>query len=116
MTNCCATGLGGRRCNEHPNSLLFRNRLLLSIANDCDSPGRRLFSRLAQEAAKQNQNHISYLEILLESEIDEREHNAIARRIREAQFPKVKTLEEFEFRRRPHTGDLDPAVWPKEII
>ncbi len=62
---------------------------------------RRLFSRLAQEAAKQNQNHISYLEILLESEIDEREHNAIARRIREAQFPKVKTLEEFEFERRP---------------
>ena len=81
----------------------------MSIANDCNSQAvRRLFSRLAQEAAKQNQNHISYLEILLESEIDEREHNAIARRIREAQFPKVKTLEEFEFKGAPHTGDLDP--------
>jgi DNA replication protein DnaC len=62
----------------------------------------RQFSRLAQEAAKQNQTHLNYLEILLESELEERERNAVARRIREAQFPKVKTLEEFEFEKAPH--------------
>ena len=62
---------------------------------------RRQFSRLAQEAAKQNQSHISYLEALLESELEEREHNAITRRIQEARFPKVKTLEEFEFEKAP---------------
>jgi DNA replication protein DnaC len=62
----------------------------------------RQFSSLAQEAAKQNQSHLSYLETLLESEMEEREHSAIARRIKEAHFPKVKTLEEFEFQKAPH--------------
>ena len=51
--------------------------------------------------AKQNQSHLSYLEALLEAELEERERNAIARRIREAHFPKVKTLEEFEFEKAP---------------
>ena len=63
---------------------------------------RRQFCGLAQEAAKQNQSHLSYLEILLESELEERERNAITRRIQEARFPKVKTLEEFEFEKAPH--------------
>ena len=55
------------------------------------------FARLAEEAARQGQSHMSYLEALLEAELEERERNAIARRIVEAHFPKVKTLEEFEF-------------------
>lgn len=63
---------------------------------------RRQFSRLAQEAAKQNRSHLSYLEALLETELEERDCNAVARRIQEARFPKVKTLEEFEFAKAPH--------------
>jgi len=63
---------------------------------------RRQFSRLAQEAAKQNQSHLSYLEILLVSELEERERNAVARRIVDAHLPKIKTLEEFEFEKAPH--------------
>lgn len=55
------------------------------------------FMSLAEEAAKQGQSHLSYLEALLEAEVEERFRNAIARRIVEARFPKVKTLEEFEF-------------------
>lgn len=55
------------------------------------------FARLAEEAAKQGQSHLSYLEALLAAELEERARNAIARRILEAHFPKVKTLEEFEF-------------------
>jgi DNA replication protein DnaC len=61
----------------------------------------RQFSRLAEEAAKQSRSHLSYLEILLESELEERERNAILRRIKEAHLPKVKTLEEFEFEKAP---------------
>ncbi|NTW37440.1 MAG: AAA family ATPase, partial [Syntrophobacteraceae bacterium] len=45
--------------------------------------------RLAEEAAKQGQSHLDYLEALLEAEIEERDRNAIARRIVEAHFPKV---------------------------
>jgi DNA replication protein DnaC len=59
------------------------------------------FVSLAEEAAKQGQSHLSYLEALLEAEVEERVHNAIARRIVEAHFPKVKTLEEFEFEKAP---------------
>lgn len=59
------------------------------------------FVRLADEAAKQGQSHLSYLEALLEAEVEERARNAIARRILEAHFPKVKTLEEFEFEKAP---------------
>jgi len=60
------------------------------------------FARLAEEAAKQNRSHLSYLEILLETELEERERNAITRRIQEAHFPKVKTLDEFDFPKAPH--------------
>jgi DNA replication protein DnaC len=59
------------------------------------------FLRLAEEAAKQGQSHLSYLEALLEAEVEERARNAIARRIVDAHFPKVKTLEEFEFEKVP---------------
>jgi DNA replication protein DnaC len=62
------------------------------------------FIRLAEEAAKQGQSHLSYLEALLEAEVEERVRNAIARRIVEARFPKVKTLEEFEFEKAPHVS------------
>ena len=60
------------------------------------------FVCLAEEAARQGQTHLSYLEALLEAEIEERLRNAIARRIVDAHFPKVKTLEEFEFEKTPH--------------
>ena len=55
------------------------------------------FERLAEEAIKQKQSHLSFLEALLEVEMDERERRAIQRRIQEAHFPVVKTLEEFDF-------------------
>ena len=60
------------------------------------------FARLAEEAVKEKQSHLSYLEALLEGEVEERERKAVARRIQEAQFPAVKTLEEFDFQMAPH--------------
>ena len=43
-----------------------------------------------------------YLEALLEAEVEERDHRATARRIQEARFPAVKTLEELDFQVVPH--------------
>src|ERR1035437_4020677 len=60
------------------------------------------FARLAEEAVKEKQSHLSYLEALLEAEVQERDHRAMARRIQEARFPSVKTLEEFDFQVVPH--------------
>jgi DNA replication protein DnaC len=59
------------------------------------------YTRLAEQAAKEKQNHITYLEALLAAEVEERERNVMGRRIQEAHFPKVKTLEEFEFQQAP---------------
>src|SRR5580658_11087452 len=58
--------------------------------------------RLAEQAAKEKQSPLSFLEALLSAEVEEREQNAVARRIKEAHFPKVKTLEEFDFQSAQH--------------
>ena len=58
--------------------------------------------RLAEQAAKEKQSPLSFLEALLSAEVEEREQNAVARRIKEAHFPKVKTLEEFNFQEARH--------------
>jgi DNA replication protein DnaC len=60
------------------------------------------FVRLAEEALKEKQSHVSYLEALLAAELEEREHNTVTRRLQEAHLPKLKTLEEFEFQTAPH--------------
>jgi DNA replication protein DnaC len=59
------------------------------------------FARVAEQAVKEKKSHRSCLEALLEAEVEERERNTVARRVREAHFPKVKTLEEFEFSHVP---------------
>ena len=58
--------------------------------------------RLAEQAAKEKQSPLSFLEALLSAEIEEREQNAVGRRIKAAHFPKVKSLEEFNFQEAPH--------------
>jgi DNA replication protein DnaC len=60
------------------------------------------FARLAGEAGKEKQTHLSYLEALLEAEVEERDSKTVARRIQEARLPSVKTLEEFDFASAPH--------------
>jgi DNA replication protein DnaC len=56
---------------------------------------------LAQVAERERQPYLGYLEALLAAELEEREQHTIARRIREAHFPRAKTLEEFDFHAAP---------------
>ena len=51
------------------------------------------FLPLAEQALKENHGHIRYLEALLAMESEERDRHAIANRIRDAQLPRMKTLE-----------------------
>src|SRR5258708_40287702 len=60
------------------------------------------FGKLAEQAIREKQSHIGYLEALLLAEIEERERNTIDRRIREAHLPRVKTLEEFDYTQSPN--------------
>jgi DNA replication protein DnaC len=55
------------------------------------------FARLAAAAVKEGQSHVDFLETLLAAELEERESRAIARLLREARLPRMKTLEAFEF-------------------
>jgi len=55
------------------------------------------FVSMAEQAVKENQSHIRYLEALLATECEERDRRAIASRIRDAQLPRLKTLDEFDF-------------------
>jgi DNA replication protein DnaC len=52
---------------------------------------------LAAQAVRERHTHLGYLEVLLAAEVDERERHAIARRLKEAHLPRVKTLDEFDF-------------------
>lgn len=69
------------------------------------------FVRLAEQAAKQNQSYVSYLEALLSVECEERDRHAVENRIRDAQLPRVKTLEEFDFAQSPQV----PAARIREL-
>ena len=69
------------------------------------------FAGLAEQAVKEKQSYLSYLEALLEGEIEERGRKAMARRIQEARFPAVKTLEEFDFQCAAHI----PAVQVRSL-
>jgi DNA replication protein DnaC len=60
------------------------------------------FRPLAEAAINQQQSHLDFLEALLSAEIEEREHNLIQRRLKDARLPKTKTLDEFNFSSAPH--------------
>jgi len=64
--------------------------------------------RLAEQAVRERQTHLRYLEALLASELEERERNTIERRLREARLPRMKTLEEFDY-------SQSPKISPSEI-
>jgi DNA replication protein DnaC len=52
---------------------------------------------LSEQAVRERQTHLGYLEALLQAELEERELRLIERRIREARLPRMKTLEDFDF-------------------
>lgn len=62
---------------------------LPTIAASCE--------KLADEAIRERHSHLRFLDALLEAELEERQGNAVVRRLQEAHLPRVKTLEEFDF-------------------
>jgi DNA replication protein DnaC len=64
---------------------------------------RENYSALAQKASEQQRSHVDYLTQLVEGEFTERDVRSTERRIRNARFPVIKTLEDFQW------------TWPKKI-
>ncbi|MEZ5398373.1 MAG: IS21-like element helper ATPase IstB [Bryobacteraceae bacterium] len=69
------------------------------------------FVTMAEEAVRDNHSHVRYLEALLALECEERDRHAIRNRLRDAQLPRMKTLEEFDFAQAPHL----PAAKIREL-
>jgi DNA replication protein DnaC len=64
------------------------------------------FLSLAEQAVKEKHSHIRYLEALLAMECEERDRHAISNRIRDAQLPRMKTLEKFDFAQAARIREL----------
>ena len=62
---------------------------------------RSRFRALAQETLREQQTPVAYLAALLEAEISERSQRREKRRLAEAKFPMIKTLEEYRFADNP---------------
>jgi DNA replication protein DnaC len=57
----------------------------------------REYEKVAREAARDGVDHVGYLLRLVELELLDRERRVTERRIREARFPAVKSLDTFDF-------------------
>src|SRR5919199_133384 len=56
---------------------------------------------LAEQAERERQPYLGYLEALLAAELEDRERRAIERRIKKPPLPRVKTLDESDSRQAP---------------
>lgn len=74
--------------------LLKRLQLIWSLEN---------YETLAAEAAQKHWSHVEYLNRLLDGEVARRHDNRVRRRIQQAHFPVLKTLDQFNW------------SWPKKI-
>jgi len=61
----------------------------------------REYDKLARQCAAEGVDHIRYLLRLAELELIERERRMVERRIKEAKFPAVKSLDSFDFQALP---------------
>jgi len=64
---------------------------------------REHYHELAKAAAEKHWGHLEYLQALIEGEVARREDKSLAHRIRNARFPLIKTLDQFQW------------DWPKKI-
>ena len=67
---------------------------------------------LAEEAVKQRQTYLRYLEALLAVELEERERNTIARRIKDAHLPRMNSTSPRRLRSAPRRS----MNWPRAAI
>lgn len=67
------------------------------------------WERLAMEAERRRQPHADYLAELVHQEVTDRRERSIRRKISEARFPRLKTLDAFDFEAQP-TLDRDQVL------
>ena len=66
----------------------------------------REYDKLARQCAAEGVDHVRYLVRLSELELIDRERRMIERRIRQARFPAVKSLDSFDFKAIPSLNKM----------
>ena len=66
----------------------------------------REYDKVARQCATEGVDHVRYLLRLVELELSERERRTVERRIKEARFPAVKSLDSFDFQALPSLNKL----------
>ncbi len=75
----------------------------------------REYDKLARQCAAEGVDHVRYLVRLSELELIERERRMIERRIKQAKFPAVKSLDSFDFKAsRAASLRVTPRRYPKQ--
>ena len=69
----------------------------------------REYDKLARQCAAEGADHVRYLVRLAELELIDRERRMVERRIRQARFPAVKSLDSFDFKAIPSLNKM--LVW-----
>jgi DNA replication protein DnaC len=59
------------------------------------------FLKIAEQATREGHSHIRYLDALLTAELEEREDRLVSRRLFEAKIPRMRTLDDFDFKVSP---------------
>jgi DNA replication protein DnaC len=73
---------------------------------------RRLFETMCDEAVRKQQTVRELLAELFEAELEERLTRRVTRRLKEASFPRIKTIDDFDFKRAPDV----PAATIHELL
>ena len=66
----------------------------------------REYDKLARQCATEGADHVRYLVRLTELELIDRERRMVERRIRQAKFPAVKSLDSFDFKAIPSLNKM----------
>jgi DNA replication protein DnaC len=83
--------------------------LIRAYAKELKLPTLNRYEDLLRQAEDQGYGYEQFLQAVLEREVDQRQQNQQARRIRTARFPVKKSLDDFEFKHLPNVEEA--FIW-----
>jgi DNA replication protein DnaC len=95
MSATTGTGTGNDTTQLHLSRILHACKVLRLPAVAAHA------AALADQAQREHQSHLAYLDALFAVQQEEQERNSVTRRLKEAHLPRLKTLDEFDFRQAP---------------
>ena len=93
------------------------NLLLEAYLKQLHLPGfLRSYGSFAADAARNNEDPVRYLLALAEQEVQQREQNRQRERVKQARFPVLRELADFDFSAVPSQTKPTCSIWPVATI